>query len=388
MKKTMNTVADENIPYVQQAFGSFGETTCLPSQRIDRTAVEDADILLVRSVTRVDRHLLDGSSVKVVCSATIGIDHIDMDYLRGSDIRFAYAPGSNANSVAEYVMAALLVLARKKGFRLEDSTLGVVGVGNIGSKIVSMAEGLGMEVLQNDPPLARDTGESRFLPIDDLMEADVITLHVPLTYEGQDATYHFFDARRISKMKQGSILINTSRGSVVSGDALKAALESRHLAGCVLDVWENEPEIDIHLLEHVDLGTSHIAGYSLDGKVNGTAMIYKAVCNFFNREATWNPVEAMPNPEVPFLEVPVSSEEDEDILADVVRKIYDVQGDDATLREVAGVRDAQRGSFFHRLRREYPGRREFFNTTLKLSDARKTLQRKFTALGFRLTENT
>ena len=188
-------------------------------------------------------------------------------------------------------------------------------------------------------------------------------------------------------MKQGSILINTSRGPVVSGDALKAALESRQLAEAVLDVWENEPEIDIHLLEHVDLGTPHIAGYSLDGKANGTAMIYKAVCEFFDREATWNPAEAMPNPEVPFLETHVSSKEDEDVLADVVRQIYDIQGDDAVLREITGVPETQRGSFFQRLRKEYPVRREFFNTTLKLSRARKTLQHKFAALGFRLAKD-
>ena len=177
-------------------------------------------------------------------------------------------------------------LVENRTVRLENSTLGVVGVGNIGSKVVRMAEGLGMKVMQNDPPLARATGESRFLPLDALMEANIVTLHVPLTHEGQDATYQFFDANRISKMKLGSILINTSRGPVVSGEALKAALESGRLAGAVLDVWENEPEIDVHLLEHVNLGTSHIAGYSLDGKANGTAMIYKAVCEFLQLEAT------------------------------------------------------------------------------------------------------
>jgi erythronate-4-phosphate dehydrogenase len=379
----MKIVADENIPFVEEAFGNFGETKCLPSQHIDAETVQDADILLVRSVTRVDRDLLAGSSVTIVASATIGIDHVDTDYLQSRNIHFAYAPGSNANSVAEYVMAALLFFTGKKEFHLEHMTLGVVGVGNIGSKVVRMAEGLGMNVLQNDPPLERQTGDPRYLPIDALMDADIVTLHVPLTSQGQDATYHLFDENRIKKMKQGSVLINTSRGPVVSGKALKTDLEVGHLAGAALDVWENEPEIDIHLLETVDLGTSHIAGYSLDGKVNGTAMLYRAVCKFLKHDSIWDPTEVMPQPEIPFIEVDASRDKDEDELRKVVRQIYDIERDDVALRKISSLPESQRGSFFHRLRKEYPVRREFFNTVLDLSAVRESFGRKFAALGFR-----
>lgn len=383
----MKIVSDENIPYVEQAFGSIGETVVLPSSRINTDAIQDADILLVRSVTTVDHNLLDGSSVKIVASATIGIDHIDTEYLQSRDIRFAYAPGSNANSVAEYVMAALLHLATEKGFRLKNMTLGVVGVGNIGSKVVRMAEGLGIKVLQNDPPLARQTGESRFLPLDALMGADVITLHVPLTLEGEGATYHLFGTDRISKMKRGSILINTSRGPVVSGEALKAALGSEQLAGAVLDVWENEPEIDVALLQSVDLGSSHIAGYSLDGKVNGAAMIYQAVCTFLGLDATWDSAKAKPAPDIPFLALRVQKEIDEEILDRIVRQIYDIERDDASLRELMNVPADQQGKYFTRLRKEYPIRREFFNTELMMSEHQEELRGKIEALGFRFAEN-
>ena len=185
----MKIVADENIPYVKLAFNSIGKVNALPTRQINAESVRDADILLVRSPTKIDGTLLEGSSLKFVATATIGTDHIDEEYLKSKNIRFASAAGCNANSVAEYVFAAILTLSKKRGFRLQSMTLGVVGIGNIGSKVVRIAEALGMRVLQNDPPLKRKTDDPRFLPLDRLMEADIITLHVPLTNNGLDATY-------------------------------------------------------------------------------------------------------------------------------------------------------------------------------------------------------
>jgi erythronate-4-phosphate dehydrogenase len=383
----MKIVADENIPYVKQAFSSIDKLQTLPARQINAESIRDADILLVRSPTRVDGKLLEGSSVKFVATATIGTDHIDEEYLKSKSIGFASAAGSNANSVAEYVFAAILTLSRRMGFRLQNMTLGVVGVGNIGSKVVPIAEALGMKVLQNDPPLKRKTDDPRFLPLDRLMEADIITLHVPLTDKGLDATYHLFDAARISKMKHGNILINTSRGAVVLGKDLKIAIKSKHLACVVLDVWENEPTIDTDILQLVDLATPHIAGYSFDGKVNGTAMIYKAVCGFLGIEPTWDHLTNMPEPQIPVLNVAVLDENDEDVLNRVIKQVYDIEGDDERFREILNLSEAEQSAYFDQLRREYPIRREFFNTKLRLSYIQHQLENKLAALGFHLANS-
>ncbi len=383
----MKIVADENIPYVKQAFNSIDKVRTLPTRQIDAESIRDADILLVRSPTKVDRKLLDRSLVKFVGTATIGTDHIDEEYLKSKNIGFTSAAGSNANSVAEYVCAAILTLSRRMGFRLQNMTLGVVGIGNIGSKVVPMAEALGMKVLQNDPPLKRKTDDPWFLPLDMLMEADIITLHVPLTDKGLDATYHLCDGERISKMRKGSILINTSRGAVVCGKDLKIAIKSKHLAGAVLDVWENEPIIDTELLQLVDLATPHIAGYSLDGKVNGTAMIYQAVCGFLGVESTWDPLRNMPEPQISFLNVDMFSESDEDVLNRVIKQIYDIERDDERFREILNLSIAEKSVYFDRLRKEYPIRREFFNTKLRLSYIQHRLKNKFAALGFQFANS-
>jgi len=383
----MKIVADENIPYVKLAFSSIGKVRALPTRQIDAESVRDADILLVRSPTKVDGKLLEGGSVKFVATATIGTDHIDEQYLKSKNIGFASAAGCNANSVAEYVFAAILTLSTKRGCRLQNMTLGVVGIGNIGSKVVPMAEALGMKVLQNDPPLKRKTDDPRFLPLDMLMEADIITLHVPLTDKGLDATYHLFDAERISKMKHGSILINTSRGAVVSGQDLMSAIQSKHLAGTVLDVWENEPTIDTELLQIVDFATPHIAGYSLDGKVNGTAMICQAVCDFLGVEATWDHFNIMPKPKVPLLDVQLSNQNDEDVLNRVIKQVYDIVRDDERFREILNLSVAEQSAYFDRLRKEYPIRREFFNTKLRLSYAQHQLENKLAALGFKFANS-
>jgi len=360
----MNIVADPNIPFVREAFGELGKVALVPGRQMNATTVRDADLLLVRSVTPVNAQLLDGSRVRFVGTATIGFDHVDTQYLQQRGIRFATAAGSNANSVAEYIVAALLELAHRKGFRLREKTLGVVGVGNVGSKVVRYAEALGMRVLQNDPPRQRVEG-GPFVSLDRVVaEADIITLHVPLTRSGPDATFHLLEPRR-------GILINSSRGAVLDNRALLTA----PLEGLVLDVWEGEPNVLPGLLEKTDIATPHIAGYSLDGKVNGTRMIYEAVCRWCGLNPTWQP--QLPRPVVERREVAVKpSEDDEEVLRRVVREVYDIMADDAALR--ADPRQ------FDKLRAEYPVRREFYNTTLVLQGASDGLRAKFAALGFRL----
>jgi erythronate-4-phosphate dehydrogenase len=373
----MRIVADPSIPFVQEAFGPLGEVRLVPGREIMARAVRGADALLVRSVTPVNPALLDGSPVKFVATATIGTDHVDQAYLSAKGIGFASAQGSNANSVAEYVVAAMLEMARRQKFRLHDKTLGVIGVGNVGSRVVRNTQALGMRVLQNDPPRACAEKGSQFVPLERLFaEADIITLHVPLTREGPDETFHLFDKDRLATLKlRKPILINTSRGAVVDNKALLKAIDGEWLGGVVLDVWENEPNISPELLDVVDLATPHIAGYSFDGKVNGTRMIYEAACRFFRLQPIWTP--DLPPPPVPHIELTVSSgEDDEEVLRRIVQRIYDITADDAALRKSILT--------FDKLRAEYPIRREFFNTELVLHGASEALRVKSAALGFKM----
>jgi erythronate-4-phosphate dehydrogenase len=358
----MKIVADPNIPYVREAFSALGDIVLVPGREIAGASVRDADALLVRSVTPVNAALLEGSRVQFVATATIGTDHIDERYLSAAGIGFTSAAGSNANSVAEYVVAALLEVVGRQKFRLRDKTLGVVGVGHVGSRVVRYAQALGMRVLQNDPPL----GLPEFVSLDRVLaEVDIVTVHVPLL----ETTRHMFHHENLERF----ILLNTSRGAVVDNRALLKAIDGSRIRGAVLDVWENEPNISPELLDVVDLGTPHIAGYSFDGKVNGVQMIYAAACQHFGVPATWQPNM----PAGPRIEMSVSSGEDEeDALRRIVRRAYDIAGDDAALRD--HVRD------FDKLRAQYPVRREFHNTDVALRGAGSSLLEKLGALGFRV----
>jgi erythronate-4-phosphate dehydrogenase len=373
----MKIIADANIPLVREAFGALGEVVLAPGRQINATVVSDADLLLVRSVTPVNAALLDGSRVRFTATATIGTDHVDQNYLSSKGIGFASAAGSNANSVAEYLVASLLELASRHKFRLRDKTLGVVGVGNVGSRVVRFAEALSLPVLQNDPPRQRMENLPHFVPLNQLIaEADIITTHVPLTRKGPDATFHLFAKEQLAALEaRHPFLINTARGAVVDNKALLKAIDGEWVRGVVLDVWENEPNILPELLDVADVGTPHIAGYSFDGKVNGTRMIYEAACKFFGIQPTWKP--SLPPPEVPLIELTVSSgEDDEEVLRRVVQRVYDITSDDAALRTNIPA--------FDELRAEYPVRREFFNTRLTLRGASDRLRSKFTALEFKL----
>ncbi len=380
----MRVVVDKNNPLVGEAFRQFGDVQPSATRDITKEAVHDADIMIIRSETKVTKDLLDGSKVKFVGTATIGTDHVDLEYLKSRGIGFASAPGSNANSVAEYFVSAVLTLAKRKGFSLSGKTLGVVGIGNVGSKVLRNASALGMKVLQNDPPLARETADPSYLPLDKLMEADIITLHVPFTKSGSDPTYHLFDEPRITKMKKGAILINTARGAVVDGAAVKNAIERKHLGGALLDVWEGEPLIDIDLMKKVDISTSHIAGYSFDGKLAAVRMTYSAACKFFNKPETWAPGNSLPKPNVERIVVGQSTESHEEVLRKIVCQCYDIECDDRALRSIANVSPEERRSFFARLRAEYRVRREFFTTVVELPASLTALVEPLKMIGFRV----
>jgi erythronate-4-phosphate dehydrogenase len=379
----MKVVADESIEYAREAFSQFGSVRLMPGRAIDRAAVRDADLLFVRSRTKINAALLEGSRVRFVGSGVIGLDHVDLEYLKQHGIAFAYAPGCNANSVSEYIVAVLLELAHRGGWKVAGKTLGVIGVGNVGTRMVEKAKALGMNVLENDPPLARATGDPRFLPLKALFQADIITLHVPLTEEGQDATYHLANKEFMSHMKPGGILINSSRGSVVDGDVLLEDIRSGRLSAAVLDVWEGEPNLNPQHVEAVAIATPHIAGYSFDGKVNGTVMIYQAACKFLGVKPTWDPKPLMPSPPCPRIELDARGMDDDDSLRHVVQEVYDVVADDAALRKIVSLPIAERGPYFDRLRKDYPVRREFFNTEVRMSGGIDALREKVKGLGFK-----
>jgi erythronate-4-phosphate dehydrogenase len=380
----MKIIADANIPFVAECFSSIGEVKVVGGREITPGIVSDADVLLVRSITPVGADLLTGGKVRFVATATIGFDHIDVDFLRWNKIGFASAPGSNANSAAEYVIAGLLEMGRKYDIDLEDKSIGIIGVGNVGSRVAKKCAALGMQIYLNDPPLQRETGEAKYLPLDELFDCDFITLHTPLTFEGVDKTYHLADEKFFKSLKEKCVFVNASRGGVVDSEALKRTIRSGRLRAVVLDVWENEPNIDMELLETVDIGTPHIAGYSLDGKITGMIMIYKAVCEYFRLNARFGIQDFLPEPAVRQLRIETSTNNEQDALADAVQKIYDVREDDARLRRVCEKAVEKRGEFFDSLRKNYPVRREFQNTKVIVKDRNSTLVKKLKGIGFLL----
>jgi len=381
----MKIIADENVPFVAECFSSISDVKTVSGRDMTPNVIAGVDALIVRSITRVDTDLLAGSKVRFVGTATIGFDHIDIEYLSRNNIGFASAPGSNANSAAEYIIAALLNIANEHNIQLEGKSIGIIGVGNVGSRVAKKCEALGMKTYLNDPPLQRQTGDSKYLPIENLFNCDFITLHTPLTFEGEDKTFHLADEDFFRSLKTGCVFFNASRGGVVDSSALKAAIRTVRLQATVLDVWEDEPNIDIELLEMVDIGTPHIAGYSLDGKIAGMIMIYKAACEYFGLEAKYDIVDFLPEPAVPELNIAPKSDSEQDILLSAVERIYDIKTDDAGLRQILEKSMEQRGKFFDNLRKTYPIRRELHNTEVIVDDSNSSLAKKLKGIGFLVT---
>ncbi len=380
----MKIIVDANIPYGREAFETLGEVILRPGRAISPDDVRDADMVMVRSITKVNSALLDGSRIRFVATATIGVDHLDEAYLRERGIAYASAPGCNANSVAEYITAALLVLAETRGFKVTDRKLGIIGHGNVGKRVEQKARALGMDVVLNDPPLARESGDAKYRPLNEVFDSSIITTHVPLTTSGPDTTYHLLDERFFARCKTATLILNTSRGSVCDGNALRAALESGKLGEAVLDVWEGEPNVDIELLSNCVIATPHIAGYSFDGKVNGTRQIYEAACAFLGIAPAWDPTPLLPAPEVPEARVNGAPRSVQSELTATVCRVYNILDDDRRMRELLTMPVAERGAYFDRLRKEYPRRREFHNTRANVSPPNAEIAEALASLGFKL----
>lgn len=357
-------IADENIPFVEKVFAPLGEVSCVSGRSLTAAMVAEADALLVRSITPVNRELLENSPVKFVGTATIGTDHIDLGYLTSRGISFSSAAGSNANSVVEYVLTALGVLAQRHQLTLKGKSLGIIGVGNIGSLLEKKAAALGLEVFPHDPPRQRQTGDARYVSLETALDCDIISCHVPLNKSGVDKTVHLLDDGKLSQLQPHQILINSSRGPVVDNQALKRCLQNKRLGPVVLDVWENEPNIDMELLHLVSLATPHIAGYSLDGKVNGTVILFHALCQYLGQSHSLQASDLLETPANHQLEV---QDSEQGVLHQLATEIYPITRDDANLRKVEGEKDQDRGDYFDQLRKNYPIRRESQNYQLAAS---------------------
>jgi len=368
-------VADDKIPFLQGALEGVAEVKYLPGHRISRKDLMEADGLITRTRTRCDRQLLEGTPVSIVASATIGYDHIDTAYCEGHGIHWTNAPGCNSSSVRQYVVSTLLYLAHLRKLDLAHLTLGIVGVGHVGKKVMSAAEALGMRVLLNDPPRVRREGEEGFVSLDELLtQADILTLHVPLNIGGEDNTFQLVNHDFIKKAKKGSILINTSRGAVVDESALKEGIKDSIFSDVVLDVFAKEPGIDLELLESLTLATPHIAGYSLEGKANGTAMSVQAISRHFGLGLDAWMTADLPSPEEPEIYGDASQEERQELLWDIFSFSYDVSADDRRLRSAPGR--------FEQLRGAYPFRREPPAYAVRLFQGYEELSMMLEKLGF------
>lgn len=376
----MLIVADENIPLLDAFFEGFGEIRRVPGRSIDRATVAQADVLLVRSVTNVNRALLEGSKVRFVGTCTIGTDHLDLDYFQQAGITWSSAPGCNARGVVDYVLGSLLTLAEIEGVDLAARTYGVVGAGEVGGRLVKVLQGLGWNVLVCDPP--RQTAEGGdFVSLEQVIEqCDVISLHTPLKKHGSGSTWHLFDKNRLNKLKPGAWLINASRGPVVDNAALRQVLLEREDLQAVLDVWEGEPEVDVALADLCVLATPHIAGYSLDGKQRGTAQIYQAYCDFLGQPASVSLNELLPKPWLSQVTLHADSNPAW-TLAMLCRGVYDPRRDDADFRRsLVGSVTEQRAAF-DVLRKQYPSRREIDGLQVRIEGESAELLKIVLALG-------
>lgn len=350
-KERLLVVIDRDIPYIEGVLEPWVDTLYMKGAEIRERVLDSSvspDALIIRTRTRCDAEMLSASKIKFIASATIGNDHVDLDYCSSHGIEFVNAPGSNSGAVMQYVFTALYYLGRMKNLKLEGKKLGVIGVGSVGSRVVRLGKYLGFDLLKNDPPRALKEGDDGFVSLDELLrESDIVTIHIPLSADN----YHFANSDFFSRMKDGAIFINTSRGEVVDEKALLSHAE--RLGGIILDVWENEPDINRDLLEIADIATPHIAGYSLQGKINSTTAVVKAFAHHFNIPELMEfdlykgiegsmPIERLYLAKLMF----------EDEICDELTTLYPIYEDDEKLRE--------HPEKFEELRSSYKYRKEFY----------------------------
>ena len=373
----MKFIVDDKIPFIKGVLEPFGNVEYLPGKEISENDVKDADALITRTRTKCNEDLLKDSKIRIVASATIGYDHIDTAWCERNGIEWTNAPGCNSGSVMQYIASVFSLLVEEKRMDTTKLKIGIVGVGNVGSKVSKLARIFGMQVFEIDPPRQENEPEKTFYSLNEVAGGlDIITFHTPLTKEGKHKTYHLFDEELLKKLQNDVIIINSSRGEVVDNNLLKKALKSGKVKWAVLDVWENEPDIDLELLELLWLATPHIAGYSQDGKANGTMMSIHAVSRKLGLNIdNWEP-QGIPQPEKPVISIDTEGLSETEILSKAVLKTYDIREDDKALRDAPEKFEYLRGS--------YPARREFFAYTVTLKDPGTSAAQKLKELGFNL----
>lgn len=378
----MRIVVDANVPAAAATFGSLGEVVRVPGRDITAGSVRDADALVVRSVTPVDAALIEGSRLRFVGTCTIGTDHVDQAALEAAGIAFASVPGCNAEAVVDQALISLLTLAERQGWRLGERRVGVVGVGNVGSRLLHRLQAMGVACLACDPPRAEREDAVGFHSLDELIErCDVLCLHTPLVQEGPHPTHRLLNAERLESLRPGTVLLNAGRGDCVDGAALRRRLEQRGDLEVALDVWEHEPDIDPALRERVALATPHVAGYSLDGKLRGTHGIYCALCRRLGLPARVMLASLLPPP--PLAELRLSAGmQTEDALRLCMRAVYDVRRDHDALALAARTLGMAAG--FDACRAGYPPRREFSTLSVRLEGEAGALASPLAAAGFRV----
>lgn len=374
----MKIIIDDKIPYIRGAFEDVAEVIYLPGSKTTAEIAKNADAIVTRTRTICNEKLLAGSSVKFIATATIGYDHIDTDYCDAAGIKWTNAPGCNSKSVEQYIASALMVLAETKKLKLKDLCIGIVGVGNVGSKVAKICEIFGMKVLLNDPPRERAEGSDKFVSLETIKnEADIISLHVPLNIKGEDATFHMGNESFFSALKKRPVLINSCRGEVIETDAVKKALKTKRLSSFVCDCWENEPDLDLELLEMTEIATPHIAGYSKDGKAKGTLMSVLAISDFFGLGLNnWQP-SGVELPTNPIIEIDGEGMNEQEVFSKAILHTYDIRHDDKLLRLSPEHFEQQRG--------DYPTRREFQAFTIRTQRVEEKTLEKLELLGFNVS---
>ena len=372
---------DRALPYWKEMFSGLGEVRPFVGNEVRPETLRDAGALVVRTITPVNADLLQGSAVRFVGAASAGMDHVDHDYLRRKEIYFCCAAGCNAAAVSEYIVTALHAVAVRRNWTLAEKSLAVIGVGHVGSRVALKARAFGMKVLLCDPPLSDAVGDSRYQPFESVLGADIMTFHTPLTDDGPYPTRHILNRGVIDRLSPQQFLINASRGEIFDSSALSTALREKKILGAALDVWEGEPEIDYSLLELVDIGTPHVAGSTLDGKIRAVALIREQLCKFLgifaplNTDAFYPPVRRIR---------PRTDCAQREKISSVLRETYDIAKDDAALRELTSLPENLRGKRYEQLRTAHFLRQEFPHYTVELDEAHNGLADILTGIGFKI----
>ncbi|WP_438862611.1 4-phosphoerythronate dehydrogenase [Neptunicella sp.] len=372
----MKIYYEDSMPYAEAFFADWGDCQSFSGKTVKPEDIVDAELLFVRSTTKVNQSLIGGChNLKFVATATAGFNHLDIDYLAQRNIPWYSAAGCNSISVAEYVVSVLCVMAERLGWTLPDKTVGIVGAGQAGSALSKKLDALGMRYLLCDPPKQQQGDPRHFVEMDEIMQCDVISLHVPLIKDGPYPTEHLFEYNRLTQLSEQQLLINACRGEIVDNQALLKLFEQNRKLHVVLDVWENEPDINIALVPYTQLATAHIAGHSVEGKSNGTEMVYQAAAALLNKPVKHHLNDYLPAPDVSVIELGQQNVTWQDLYA-LVKQVYDVSLDDQLFRT-----SIEQPGQFEYIRKNYAIRREF--AALQVSAGNCPLSQAIYQLGFK-----